>query len=191
MKKANVMRGLAVATLLASLSPVACGSDSGNKSSSTSNDKNKDSGAPAPSASSNIPAGMVGCGSKVCGMPDGVTGTPCCADAFNSICGYTSALGGACTMDPPPQPKDCPTIQPIGGFIQLRSCCTSKGECGVNGMMFGTGCLNYADAKQYAMMFTPGGGGGGATGGGGAGSLFNFMLTLPDEQSCTPGDGGS
>jgi hypothetical protein len=179
MKNANVMRGLAAAVLFASLAPIACGSDSSNKDGTSNPDKNtgdEDAGAPPPS----IPAGSVGCGSKVCSVPDGDMGTACCMDPFAGTCGLQSALGGGCAKAPPAQPKDCPMLPSVGGFITLRSCCTTGGECGIDESMFQAGCVNYADAKAMAAMYT---GGGGADAGPFAG-MFN--ITLPAEQNCTP-----
>ena len=181
MKMANVMRGLAVATLFASLPPLACGSDSGNGKSTSNN--NKGDGGPSNNntggSPSDIPAGSVGCGSKVCSMVDGTMGTACCADAFSSICGINSQLlMGRCVKAPPPEPKECPMLPSIGGFIQLRGCCTAMGECGVDESMLNMGCLNYADAKALGDMFNMMQGGGGM--------MFNFNVTLPPEGPCTP-----
>jgi len=195
MNMANVMRGLAVATLFASLWPIACGSDSGNsngKSGETNGTGGKkstsDSGTPSTmpttTASSPIPMGSVGCGPNVCGPVDGVTGAPCCSDMFAGICGVKN-FAGQCTKAPAPQPKDCPMLPAIGGVFMLRSCCTAKGECGIDASMFGMGsCINYADAKAMAAMYMPPGGGQG-------GYASMFMITLPDEASCMPADGGT
>jgi hypothetical protein len=189
---APVMRGIAVATLFASLWPIACGSDSGKGDTggtggkkSTSEPDSGPSTTPTTTASSPIPMGSVGCGSNVCGPVDGVTGAPCCADMFAGTCGVKN-FAGQCTKAPAPQPKECPTLMPIGGVIQLRSCCTTMGECGIDASMFGQGtCINYADAKTQAMMYMP-------QGQGGASGMFaNFMLTLPDtDPSCHAADGG-
>ncbi len=197
MNMANVMRGIAVATLFASLFPVACGSDSGNKGGDNGGTGGKkstsepDSGTtpptPTTTASSPIPMGSVGCGPNVCGPVDGVTGAPCCADMFAGTCGVKN-FAGQCAKAPAPQPKECPMLMPIGGFLQLRSCCTTKGECGIDASMFGMGaCINYADAKAQAAMYTPPMGQGGA-----AGMFGNFMLTLPDtDPPCHAADGGT
>jgi hypothetical protein len=200
MKMANVMRGLAVATLFASLWPIACGSDSGDNSGNKDSQKGTgggkssgDSGTPTTTptstASSAIPMGSVGCGTKVCAMRADLMGAPCCADPFKGTCGYVSALGGRCTAAPPPPPADCPTVPPLGGVLQLRSCCTSMGECGIDAGMFGGGsCINYADAKAMAMMYMSMGGGAA----GGPGSMFgNFTPMFPDEKSCVPQDAGA
>ncbi|HEX4339531.1 MAG TPA: hypothetical protein VH062_26675 [Polyangiaceae bacterium] len=175
MKKANVMRGVAAAMLFASLSPIACGSDSGKKDTTTPDTSStaKEDAGPPPST---IPAGSVGCGSKVCSVPAGETGTACCADAFSSICGLTSALGGACTKAPAPEPSDCPKLSTMGGFIQLRSCCTTAGQCGIDESAFKAGCISYADATSMAAMYTKG------FDAGALGGMFN--VTLPPEQSC-------
>jgi hypothetical protein len=197
MNMANVMRGIAVATLFASLFPIACGSDSGGSgtkasgTNGTGGNKNTSDGGkttptPTTTASSPIPAGDVACGQNVCGPVDGVTGMPCCADKFAGTCGVTN-FTGQCTKAPAPQPKECPMLMPIGGFLQLRSCCTTKGECGIDASMFGMGsCINYADAKAQAAMYMPPMGVGGA-----AGMFGNFMLTLPDtDPPCHASDGG-
>jgi len=196
MKMANVMRGLAVATLFASLGPIACGSDSG----SSGSDKNTqtgtggskstaDSGTPATTPttmpSSAVPAGSVGCGSNVCEMRADLTGAPCCLDMFSGTCGYKNALM-QCVQAPPPPPPGCPML-PTVPFVTLTSCCTSKGECGIDESMLGMGCINYADASALGQMFM-----GGAMGAAGAAGMgFNFNITLPAEASCTPADGGT
>jgi hypothetical protein len=80
---------------------------------------------------------------------------------------------------------------PIGGIIQLRSCCTTKGECGIDASMFGMGsCINYADAKAQAAMYMPPAGQGGM---GGIASMFaNFMPMFPDtDPPCHAADGGA
>jgi hypothetical protein len=196
MKMANVMRGLAVATLFSSLGPIACGSDSGsgNQQNSQNSNKKGDSGAPttapttapATSASSAVPAGSVGCGSNVCAQRTDLTGAPCCLDMFGGVCGYKNALQ-QCVQAPKPAPPECPMLPTIpGGFITLVGCCTTKGECGIDESMLGMGCINYSDANALTSMFS---GGMGAAGMGGMG--FNLNITLPAEASCTPGDGGS
>lgn len=198
MKMANVMRGLAVATLFASLGAIACGSDSGssggdknNQTGSGGGKNSGDSGAPSTTPtsmpSSAVPAGSVGCGSKVCSMRADLTGAPCCLDMFSGTCGYKNALN-SCVQAPPPPPPECPMLPTVpGGFITLTGCCTTKGECGIDESMLQMGCLNYADATALGQMFT--GGGMGAAGGAGMG--FNLNITLPAEAPCTPQDGGT
>jgi hypothetical protein len=180
MKKANVMRVLGVAALFASLSPIACGSDSGKGNGSNTNgtggkaSTGQDAGPPP----ATIPPGSVGCGSNVCSVPTGVTGTACCLDAFQSICGVTmmAPFGGtsSCAKAPPPAATDCPALQ----TTFLRNCCTTDSKCGVDTSMFGGGCTSYDDFRAMTAMYSRG------FDAGARGMMYS--LTLPPEQSCTP-----
>ena len=185
MKMANVMRGLAVATLFASLWPIACGSDSGSNSGSTGNQngtgggKNKgDSGAPmttpTSTASSPVPAGSVACGTHardarrphgralLCGQVHGHL------RIHLSHWRYLHAGAAACASGVPDAAEH--------RVHRARRVCTAKGECGIDESMLQMGCINYADAKALGAMFMMGG--------------MGFNVTLPDEAPCTPPDGG-
>lgn len=108
-----------------------------NRDASTSSDE--DAGADEP------------CGAVVCEAPE------CCVDPFASLCG--AQLGRACLMPPPPDvgsdPR-CPSIS-IMGIFSLSSCCTDEGECGIDASMFGSGCVNYAEAEEGAANMGAGG----------------------------------
>ena len=95
----------------------------------------------------------VGCGSKICTTPTGVTGAPCCKDAFASTCGVIQR--GACADPPPPAVPGCPSI--ATGMFNLPGCCTAANMCGIDQSSFGGTCLELGAAKQQAAMFVEAG----------------------------------
>ena len=98
----------------------------------------KSSAAPSTGGSANSTGGQtstpvdagsgVGCGSKLCTTPAGVTGAPCCKDAFASTCGVI--VRGACSDPPPPAAPGCPSI--ITPMVTLGGCCTATNQCGID-----------------------------------------------------------
>jgi hypothetical protein len=157
-----------VALGFAALPVTGCGSDSGSKASGgTGGSKNTEDAGPPPAA---IPEGSVGCGAKVCAPPDTGTGTACCRDSFQSLCGVNVGMGCAAPAKPPP--KGCPALPVVMGFM-TNACCTTMGKCGVDLTMLGQGCIDTVTAAAQAMAM---------------GIMVPQTVT---EASCTPGDGGT
>jgi hypothetical protein len=80
--------------------------------------------------------GELGCGSKACALPNGITGeTLCCKDAFTGTCGIKA--GDGCRDFPmpdercPPPPVQLPSF-PGAAQATTYGCCTDQGECGVD-----------------------------------------------------------
>ncbi|HEX4335827.1 MAG TPA: hypothetical protein VH062_07930 [Polyangiaceae bacterium] len=154
---------------LAPLSLGGCGSSGGSDKSTdgtggTKSTAMEDAGSPV-----QIPEGSVGCGQAVCSVPDGVTGTACCRDAFSSLCGVNAGMG--CAKPPPAPPKGCPTLPSVMG-IMTAACCTSMGQCGVDLTFVGQGCIDIATAAAQAM------------------AMGVMVGTVPAAATCTPSDGG-
>lgn len=127
-------------------------------------------GAAATPAQASAP---VACGSKECTRPPNlaadllmkVTGLPmtgaetvaCCLDEEVGVCSSAASVGASCdtvaVMD-----KRCPGVDLsaisdlVGGLFDstqdaMIGCCT-HGACGLNGQMFGRGCVENAEAKR-------------------------------------------
>ena len=104
----------------------------------------------------------VPCGAETCTLGGGGFGglvglaAPCCVDEASGTCGM-SAMGSPC-MEPTPPPNSdprCPSID-VGGFIQLTSCCTEDGLCGINAAQFGAGgCVDLAGAAAMSSQQFP------------------------------------
>lgn len=115
----------------------------------------------------------VECGAKQCIAPSnvagdllrGVTGleitvpdpSPCCIDEAAELCGSASGPGMACDT-PAVAEASCPGIDLsalaslVGGLGKkaesaMIGCCT-HGACGLDGALFGRGCVENADAKR-------------------------------------------
>ncbi|HEX3594449.1 MAG TPA: hypothetical protein VHU80_05085 [Polyangiaceae bacterium] len=166
----RVSGALFVAALgITAISTTGCGSSGGSDKpaggTGGSKDTSEDAG-PGPAA---VPEGSVGCGDKVCSVPDGVMGTACCQDPFKGTCGVNSGMG--CANPPKPPPKGCPTLPSVMGFM-TSACCTAMGQCGVDLTFVGQGCLDIATAAAQAQM------------------MGIMVGTVPAGASCTPGDGG-
>jgi hypothetical protein len=152
-----------------------CGSDSGNKPTSgtgggsNQNDNKSQDAGPTPPP---IPEGSVGCGQKVCAVPQGTTGMACCIDAFSAVCGVNTGNGMGCTALPKQPPPGCPPLPAVMGFM-TTACCTSMGQCGVDLSFIGQGCVDIAVAAQRAM------------------AMGIDVGQSPPEATCTPGDGGA
>lgn len=109
-------------------------------------------------------AGSVKCGSKMCappanllaGLPLGIPlPTACCANEATGQCGAQPMAGAACE---PPAKVDarCPGVN-LGGLADLagggmmipadamNGCCTPKNQCGLDGTLFGRGCVENSE----------------------------------------------
>lgn len=116
---------------------------------------------------------IVECGAKQCSAPSNVAGellrnvtglqitvpdpSPCCVDEAEAICGSASGPGVACDT-PAVAETSCPGIDLsalaslVGGLGKkadsaMIGCCT-HGACGLDGALFGRGCVENADAKR-------------------------------------------
>ena len=131
--------------------------------------------APPPSSAgaAAMPAPPVACGPNECTRPQNiaadllmkVTGLPmtgaetlaCCLDEEAGICSSAASLGASCdtvaVMD-----SRCPGVDLsalsdlVGGLFDstqdaMIGCCT-HGACGLNGQLFGRGCVENAEAKR-------------------------------------------
>jgi len=72
----------------------------------------------------------------------------CCLDAAAGRCGTAAMAGAACEAPAQPDTR-CPSIAlgatlGGGGF----GCCTQSGQCGVDGSLFGRGCVENAQAMM-------------------------------------------
>jgi hypothetical protein len=119
------------------------------------------------------PPATVECGTKQCAAPSNVAGdllrnvtglqitvpdpSPCCIDEAEAICGSASGPGMACDT-PAVAESSCPGIDLsalaslVGGLGKkaesaMIGCCT-HGACGLDGALFGRGCVENADAKR-------------------------------------------
>jgi hypothetical protein len=115
----------------------------------------------------------VPCGSMQCNAPSNVAGNllrgvtglqitvpdaaPCCVDEAEEVCGSASRAGVACDTPAAAEPS-CPGIDLsalaslVGGLGKkadsaMIGCCT-HGACGLDGALFGRGCVENADAKR-------------------------------------------
>jgi hypothetical protein len=116
---------------------------------------------------------QVACGTKQCDAPSNVAGdllravtgleitvpdpSPCCVDEADELCGSASGPGVACDI-PAAAESSCPGIDLsalaslVGGLGKkaesaMIGCCT-HGACGLDGALFGRGCVENADAKR-------------------------------------------
>lgn len=85
------------------------------------------------------------------------TPVACCVDAANGVCGTAAAAGATCEVAATPDTR-CPGIDlgglgaAAGGFASLlgnlsTGCCTPAGQCGVDGSIFGRGCVENGEAR--------------------------------------------
>jgi hypothetical protein len=131
MKRSSVVYAIVLMGLVA-----ACGGDDEDKDTGKKNNSQEKAGSGASDDKSGV-----GCGSKVCKLPDGVMGEACCKDNFSSTCGVKMGSAGQC-RDLPKVDERCPVpdimvrMSPVGG-MSAYGCCTSKNECGID---FGSGC---------------------------------------------------
>jgi hypothetical protein len=118
-------------------------------------------------------------------------GMACCIDEAAEECGYTAMAGGMCE---PPATEDmrCDGIDTSGlqaladmfgfgalvgqAFMGGFGCCTDDNQCGVDGALFGRGCV--ANVEAMAML--------------GAIPLVGGAIEVPVARSCDdPGDSGA
>jgi hypothetical protein len=130
MKRSSVVYAIVVMGLLA-----ACGGDDKDGDTGKKNNSQQKAG------SGGDDKGGVGCGSKVCKVPDGVMGEACCKDNFSSTCGIKTSSAGQC-RELPKIDERCPVpdiMVRMGppGMTTAYGCCTSNNECGID---FGSGC---------------------------------------------------
>lgn len=134
-------------------------------------------GGPSPGPTPTPTAGTtVSCGTATCMAAGGGGGfaafaMPCCLDEAAGTCGM-SIMGSACmegiTGTPGQSDPRCPGID-VMGFIQLPSCCTDTGLCGIDASMFGQGgCVDLESAKAM--------------------SSGQFPITFPEPQACGDSD---
>lgn len=87
-------------------------------------------------------------------VPDAVS---CCVDAAHDVCGSAAMLGEACDVPAQPFPA-CPGVDLSaitalvdglgdGAKRAMVGCCT-HGMCGLDGNLFGRGCVENADARR-------------------------------------------
>jgi len=155
---------------------------------------------------SGMTAQPVECGSNTCqppsnplagliGMFAGALGggmalpTPqaCCLDEGAGTCGISMTVGGTCEELAVTDAR-CPRLMfPMLGPIDIGSllgpdagagCCTDDNQCGLNGTLFGRGCVELSEAAT--MLGGLGGGGDGGTGLGGLGGGLMF----PEPRAC-------
>jgi hypothetical protein len=128
MMRSRLVFSMALAALLA-----ACGGDDVGGNGKTDNSQGK-------AGSSGLKEGEVGCGSKVCKLPSGVTGEACCQDQFSAACGVRASATAVCRALPKTDDR-CPppdlNVMVPGGTGAIYGCCTSNNECGID---FGAGC---------------------------------------------------
>jgi hypothetical protein len=117
------------------------------------------------------------------------TAVACCLDVAKGTCGSAAATGATC--EPPSVPDTrCPGVD-LGGLGAIAGgataglgnlmtgCCTPTGACGLDGSIFGRGCVENGEAK--AMI--------------GAIPLIGTLLMLPPPLQCNrpqdSSDGGT
>jgi hypothetical protein len=102
----------------------------------------------------------VRCGSKQCAAPQSalaVLGLPapiaCCADESKSTCGSAATAGAMCEL-PAVADARCPGIDlgQLGAMngmpaMQMSGCCIDN-KCGLDGALFGRGCVENGEAKS-------------------------------------------
>lgn len=99
----------------------------------------------------------------------------CCVDESTGTCGTAMAAGATCEVRATPDAR-CPSVglgalgAAAGGLGGLAGnlaggCCTTAGQCGLDGMLFGRGCVDNAEVGTML------------------GALGSF-LTLPPPMPC-------
>lgn len=83
----------------------------------------------------------------------------CCFDGASSQCGVS--MSGATCEAPATADTRCPGIdlQALGGLAGglpignvMTGCCTAAGMCGLDGALFGRGCVENGEAKSMLGM---------------------------------------
>ena len=93
------------------------------------------------------PSKPVKCGTKTCKAND--DGNPCCVDEGDAICGILAENTQCVTVADP----RCPSVPNKDLGMDLVSCCTPDGMCGVDFSFFGQGCVDLGD--ETFRMSTP------------------------------------
>ena len=78
----------------------------------------------------------------------------CCADESTGTCGTAAMAGAMCEIPATPDSR-CPGISlgalggaAAGGLGMLAGgCCTPSGQCGLDGMIFGRGCVDNSEVQ--------------------------------------------
>jgi len=132
-------------------------------------------------------ATSVPCGSTTCSAPPDPTmglgamfglGAPkaCCVDEAMGTCGVMNMMTAMCAEPPPPPTPDpsCPGV--ALGAMAMVGCCVD-GQCGVDGTVFGMGCVENASAAQQIMAIP----------------LIGGFIMIPPPQACSASgdDGGT
>lgn len=131
-------------------------------------------------------ATAVPCGDTTCTATDpfmglgAMFGLPgpmaCCVDEAASTCGMVNMMTSMCAVPPPPPTPDpsCPGVS--AGGMMMNGCCVD-GQCGVDGTVFGMGCVENASAAQQIMAIP----------------LIGGFIMIPPPQACGAGgdDGGT
>jgi hypothetical protein len=141
--------------------PVAGASGAGGASGAAGGQAGSAAGAPAP----------VACGTAMCTpRPNPITqligavapGVPlpiptpvaCCLDATGGVCGVAAMTGATCEAYATPDSR-CPSVNlgalgaVAGGLGNFGAgCCTVSGQCGLDGAIFGRGCVENNEARS-------------------------------------------
>jgi hypothetical protein len=163
--------------VLASGFTAACGDDddaskpaAGSGGASAGNGGRGGSGGTGGAAGGAVVIEPVQCGSSVCSPPAnlltqlgpliaglGVTlpmSYPCCTDESLGTCGVAAAIGATC--EPPAVPDSrCPGLSlgaipgaaALGGGAAMTGCCVDN-ACGLDGAIFGRGCVENSQAQS-------------------------------------------
>jgi hypothetical protein len=171
--------------VLCSAMAIACGDDDSVSMSSDRSDGGADATvAPSPDAATDtqtgsggvisssgtggttMPAMRIPCGQNSC-APSSPLGLPaCCADQTIGMCG--TMMGNSCSLPPKVDPS-CPSVTiPIAG--EVGSCCADNDKCGLDGSLFGMGCVDYKALTSSL-------------------GVLGGVLTLPPEQGCGESEG--
>jgi hypothetical protein len=156
------------------------GSGSGGKGGGASGAKGGGAGSPSPTIS---------CGGMECAPPPAglsalagglpIQGVPipiaCCVDdAAGPVCGTAPSAMGTCEPRALADAR-CPGIDP-GALLQfaggaIDGCCTADNACGVDGALFGRGCIENAEAASELGMIP----------------LLGSTITVPAPRACADG----
>jgi hypothetical protein len=109
---------------------------------------------PRPSALTGLLAGL---GMGAAALPGLPTPVACCVDEAKGMCGSAASEGATCEIPPTPDTR-CPGVNlgalgaAAGGATAalgnlMTGCCTLAGQCGLDGSIFGRGCVENGEAK--------------------------------------------
>lgn len=133
---------------------------------------------PVPAAPQPVMCGAVTCSppsnplGAFAGAAGGLLPSPvaCCLDQAAGTCGVAMSAGGACAALATPDTR-CPSID-LGMFAALAGnlgfgCCTDMNQCGIDGALFGMGCVENSQAQTML-----------------AGGGLGTFLMLPPARAC-------